>query len=184
MSQESTFVNFYAHARPCITYIYLVCKSVGVADRNRIPDARMTASTFYDTYYYPYYGRLHENRRKGAWCAKTPSDRTDYLQVDLGTVLYVCAVATQGNKNKVSGPPLTKFTCPQTVQTGTFTKKKVLKRFGKSNAVMIRFGVRYSNWRPYSILVIGLLKYMSIEICHGSYSFDCLLKAIITVISK
>ena len=87
-------------------------------------------------------------------------------------------------RNKVSGPPLTKFTCPQTVQTGTFTKKKVLKRFGKSNAVMIRFGVRYSNWRPYSILVIGLLKYKSIEICHGSYSFDCLLKAIITVISK
>ena len=86
--------------------------------------------------------------------------------------------------NKVSGPPLTKFTCPQTVQTGTFTKKKVLKRFGKINAVMIRFGVRYSNWRTYSILVIGLLKYMSIEICHGSYSFDFLLKAIIIVISK
>ena len=87
-------------------------------------------------------------------------------------------------RKKVSEPPPTKFTCPQTVQTGTFTKKKVLKRFGKSNAVMIRFGVRYSNWRPYSVLVIGLLKYMSIEICHGSYSFDCLLKAIITVISK
>ena len=85
---------------------------------------------------------------------------------------------------KSGGTPLTKFTCPQTVQTGTFTKKKVLKRFGKSNAVMIRFGVRYSNWRPYSVLVIALLKYMSIEICHGSYSFDCLLKAIITVISK
>ena len=100
LSQESTFVNFYAHTRPCITYIYLVCKSVGVADRNRIPDARMTASTFYDTYYYPSYGRLHENRRKGAWCAKTPSDRTDYLQGDLGTVLYVCAVATQGNKKQ------------------------------------------------------------------------------------
>ena len=100
MSQESTFVNFYAHTRPCITYIYLVCKSVGVADRNRIPDARMTASSFYETYYYPYYGRLHENRRNGAWCAKTNSDRTDYLQVDLGTVLYVCAVATQGNKKQ------------------------------------------------------------------------------------
>ena len=100
MSQESTFVNFYAHVRPCITYIYLVCKSVGVADRNRIPDARVTASSFHNRDYYPYYGRLHENRRGGAWCAKTPSDRTDYLQVDLGTVLYVCAVATQGNKKQ------------------------------------------------------------------------------------
>ena len=100
MSQESTFVNFYAHARPCITCIYLVCKSVGVADRNRIPDARMTASSFYRSDYYPYYGRLHENRRSGAWCANTSSDRTDYLQVDLGTVLYICAVATQGNKKQ------------------------------------------------------------------------------------
>ena len=96
MSQESTFVNFYAHVRPCITYIYLVCKSVGVADRNRIPDARMTASSFHNRDYYPYYGRLHENRRSGAWCAKTNSVGTEYLQVDLGTVLYVCALATQG----------------------------------------------------------------------------------------
>ena len=100
MSQESTFVNFYAHARPCITCIYLVCKSVGVADRNRIPDARMTASSFHTLGYYPYYGRLHENRSRGAWCAKTRSDRTDYLQVDLGTVLDVCALATQGNQQE------------------------------------------------------------------------------------
>ena len=98
LSQESTFVNFYAHTRPCITYIYLVCKSVGVADRNRIPDARMTASSFHSTYYYPYYGRPHENRGRGAWCAKTNSVGTEYLQVDLGTVLDVCALATQGNQ--------------------------------------------------------------------------------------
>ena len=98
MSQESTFVNFYAHARPCITYIYLVCKSVGVADRNRIPDARMTASSFYNTAYYPYYGRLQVIRRYRAWCAKTSSVGTEYLQVDLGTVLDVCALATQGNQ--------------------------------------------------------------------------------------
>ena len=100
MSQESTFVNFYAHARPCITYIYLVCKSVGVADKNRIPDARMTASSFHRPDYDPYYGRLHENRGRGAWCPKTSSDRTDYLQVDLGTVLDVCALATQGNQKE------------------------------------------------------------------------------------
>ena len=98
MSQESTFVNFYAHARPYISYIYLVCKSVGVADRNRIPDARMTASGFHSVRYYPFYGRLQGNRGSGAWCTKTSSDRTDYLQVDLGTVLDVCALATQGNQ--------------------------------------------------------------------------------------
>ena len=56
----------------------------------------MTASTVYDTRFYPYYGRLHENRGYGGWCPKTETNRTDYLQVDMGTMLSVCAVATQG----------------------------------------------------------------------------------------
>ena len=76
-----------------------VCGPVGVVDRNTIPDARMTASTFNNDWYYPYYGRLHESVKHGAWCPKTKSDRTDYLQVDMGTVRSVCAVATQGGKN-------------------------------------------------------------------------------------
>ncbi|KAL9970440.1 hypothetical protein ACROYT_G022816 [Oculina patagonica] len=74
----------------------LVCGPVGVEDRNTIPDARMTASTIYNTHYYPYYGRLNGNRGYGAWCTKTKSDRTDYLQVDMGAVHSVCAVETQG----------------------------------------------------------------------------------------
>ena len=65
-------------------------------DRNKIPDARMTASTYYDSRYHPYYGRLNENKGAGGWCTKTTTDRTDYLQVDMGTVHSVCAVATQG----------------------------------------------------------------------------------------
>ena len=69
-----------------------------MADRNAISDARMTASTVFDTRFYPYYGRLHENRGYGGWCPKTVTDRTDYLQVDMGTMLSVCAVATQGGK--------------------------------------------------------------------------------------
>jgi len=75
-----------------------VCAPVGVEDKNKIPDARMTASTYHHSNYYPYYGRLNENRGKGAWCAKTPADRTDYLQVDMGAVHSVCAVATQGQQ--------------------------------------------------------------------------------------
>ncbi len=59
----------------------------------------MTASTFYNEWYYPYYGRLNDVRKHGSWCAKTTSDRTDYLQVDMGAVHSVCAVATQGGKN-------------------------------------------------------------------------------------
>ena len=69
-----------------------------MADRNAISDARMTASTVYGTKFYPYFGRLHENRGYGGWCPKTKTDRTDYLQVDVGTMLSVCAVATQGEK--------------------------------------------------------------------------------------
>ncbi|CAH3135237.1 unnamed protein product [Pocillopora meandrina] len=59
----------------------------------------MTASTVFDTRFYPFYGRLHENRVYGGWCPETVTDRTDYLQVvDMGAMLSVCAVATQGEK--------------------------------------------------------------------------------------
>ena len=58
----------------------------------------MTASTYYDGKYHPYYGRLNEDRGKGAWCPKTATDRTDYLEVDMGAVQSVCAAATQGEK--------------------------------------------------------------------------------------
>ena len=73
-----------------------VCGPVGVEDRNKIPDARMTASTYFDSRYHPYYGRLNENRGYGLWCTKTTTDRTDYLQVDMCAVHSICAVATQG----------------------------------------------------------------------------------------
>ena len=72
--------------------------AVGVEDRNKTADGRMTASTYFSNYYHPYYARLNENRGKGAWCPKTATDRTDYLQVDMGAVHSVCAVATQGHR--------------------------------------------------------------------------------------
>ena len=75
---------------------YLECVPVGVADNDTIPDAALKASTFYNGNYHPYYGRLNETRGRGAWCPQTKYDRTDYLQVDMGAVLSVCAVATQG----------------------------------------------------------------------------------------
>lgn len=70
-----------------------------MADRNVIPDARMTASTStISKYYYPYYGRLHERRGRGVRCPATKSDKTDFLQVDMGTEHSVCAVATRGHE--------------------------------------------------------------------------------------
>ena len=74
------------------------CGAVGVEDRNKIPDARMTASSYHDSRYHPYYGRLNGSRGLGAWSTKTQTDRTYYLQVDMGAVHSVCAVATQGHR--------------------------------------------------------------------------------------
>ncbi|KAL9970481.1 hypothetical protein ACROYT_G022861 [Oculina patagonica] len=81
-----------------------VCGPVGAADRNTIPDARMTASSSYSRlygfrkyiYHYPSYGRLNANLGGGAWCPRTTSNRRDFLQVDMGAVGSVCALATQG----------------------------------------------------------------------------------------
>ena len=56
------------------------------------------ASTFFSNTYQPYYGRLNGIRQSGAWCTKTASLGTEYLQVDMGAVHSVCAVATQAGK--------------------------------------------------------------------------------------
>ena len=80
--------------------LFTECQPVGVADPNRIPNNQMTANSYHDhsSGYYPYYGRLNEKRGAGAWCPMKPwNARTDYLQVDLGTEHFVCAVATQGS---------------------------------------------------------------------------------------
>ena len=72
---------------------FVACKAVEVTDPKKIPDAKMTASTVYSSDYQPYYGRVN-TKRGSRWCPKTTSDRTDYLQVDMGAVHSVCAVAT------------------------------------------------------------------------------------------
>ena len=69
-----------------------------MTDIDAIPDSRMTASSFYNSYRYSYYGRLKESRGYGGWCPQNKSDRTEYLQVDIGEVRFVCGVATQGRR--------------------------------------------------------------------------------------
>lgn len=83
--------------------LFSACVPLGVVNTSKIPDDKMTASTFYSKYYYPYYGRLNGSRGHGAWCTKTVTDRTDYLQVDMGNEYSVCAVATQGLKDSRTG---------------------------------------------------------------------------------
>ncbi|PFX12938.1 Fibrillin-1 [Stylophora pistillata] len=74
------------------------CGPVGVADNNITPDARMTASSIFTYHHASYLDRVNETRRFGKWCPKTKLDKTDYLQVDMGSVLSVCAVASQAEE--------------------------------------------------------------------------------------
>ena len=46
----------------------------------------------------PAYGRLNGDRGDG-WCAKEADRNDDWLQVDLGEMIEVCALATQGDRN-------------------------------------------------------------------------------------
>ena len=86
------------HIRACSIFVSgSSCEPIGVQDVNTIPDSSMTASSYIGGNYYPYYGRLYGTRGYG-WEPKTTNDRTDYLQVDLGALHSVCALATQGRR--------------------------------------------------------------------------------------
>ncbi|XP_066027844.1 protein kinase C-binding protein NELL2-like isoform X5 [Pocillopora verrucosa] len=139
------------------------CGPVGVTDNNVITDARFTATSVYSSYYYPYYGRLHETRGHGAWCPRSPTDRTDYLQVDMGVVRSVCAVATQGElagadwttsyRLQLSTNDITwntyKETSIEKVFTGNSDQTSIVKHSLRTDfkARYVRFyPVTYHNW--------------------------------------
>ena len=71
--------------------------TVGVFNSNIILDSLMRAKSHYQVNTLPSYGRLNGTRRDG-WCAKLNNDE-QRLQVDLGNVIEVCAVAIQGDIN-------------------------------------------------------------------------------------
>ena len=64
----------------------------------------------------------------------TVTDRTDYLQVGMGAMLSVCAVATQGEN--INNEKTTSCNYPQTVKPGTFMRKPALQRFNQQLLVM------------------------------------------------
>ena len=68
---------------------------IGVADIAKIPDAQITASSEHSSNFQPAYGRLNGKRGDG-WCSKEAKSNNDWLQVDLGKLYTVGAVATQG----------------------------------------------------------------------------------------
>ena len=73
-------------------------RPVGISDQGKIPDNQMSASSQFGTGYQAAYGRLNGDRGDG-WCAKEAGRNDDWLQVDLGQMIEVCALATQGDRN-------------------------------------------------------------------------------------
>ena len=71
---------------------------VGVSDTLKIPDYQLTASSRHGDGFQAAYGRLNGNRGDG-WCAEEARRNDDWLQVNLGKTVQVCAVATQGDIN-------------------------------------------------------------------------------------
>lgn len=75
-----------------------VAPSLGAAHGGKLPDSSFSATSVWSGYRFKH-GRLHNSPR--AWCPRYRTNTPhDYLQVDLGRVYHVCAVATQGNPNE------------------------------------------------------------------------------------
>jgi len=76
-----------------------ICSAVGVQDNTVIPDNSMSSNNYHDhSWHKPWTGRL---RSFIGWIPNEGKDNIPglYLQVDLGAVFLVCAVATQGGND-------------------------------------------------------------------------------------
>ena len=68
-------------------------EAVGISSSSTIRDYRFSASSTLSSSR-PSNGRLNG---VNAWIPSSNSNSNDYLQIDLGSVYFVCGVATQGN---------------------------------------------------------------------------------------
>ena len=76
-------------------------------DPDIIPDAQITASSNYASYY-PHKGRLNGD---SGWCQRPFEIPDNYIQVDMGARRAVCGVATQGTaQGKVQGSFIESYT--------------------------------------------------------------------------
>ncbi|XP_068725972.1 receptor-type tyrosine-protein phosphatase T-like isoform X6 [Montipora capricornis] len=67
---------------------------VGISNSTVICNHRFSASSSLGSSFLPSKGRFNG---ASAWIPSSTNNNTDYLQIDLGSVYFVCAVATQGN---------------------------------------------------------------------------------------
>ena len=91
------FLLFFFINLGCVLFflIFLGCDPVGVSNSSFISDQRFSASSSLSGRS-PSDGRLNGSN---AWIPATNNDNNDFLQIDLGSVYFVCGVATQGNPN-------------------------------------------------------------------------------------
>ena len=78
-------------------FLGCACDPVGVSNSSVISDQRLSASSYFPGYS-PSHGRLEG---PNAWIPATNHDRSDFLQIDLGSLYFVCGVATQGRAAQV-----------------------------------------------------------------------------------
>ena len=69
-------------------------QAINLANSNIHSDKRFTASSFLANNK-PYKARLRNTL--GAWLPSSNKNANDYLEVELGDVFFICAVATQGH---------------------------------------------------------------------------------------
>ena len=70
--------------------------AVGVADKDIVPNGKMTASSMYWKDSFAYYARLNGNKGYG-WCSDECCENDEWLQVDIGRTVEICGIATQGS---------------------------------------------------------------------------------------
>ncbi|XP_031554823.1 coagulation factor V-like [Actinia tenebrosa] len=150
---------------------------VGIADSSIIPDDKFTASSQYDHRYVPMNARLNGDT---GWAPKTKLDPDDYLQIDLGQLFELCAVATQGSGKHGNNEWTTEYklltsldkvnwttntwtykTCTNKLFPGNTESKTVVKN-ALDYPVLARFirfiPTRYWKWKVLRVEVYGLKK--------------------------
>ena len=76
----------------------IVCRSALGIEDNKLPDSAFTASSQMNANYAPKYARLNYKNADGdfgGWCPQK-NDLEQWLQIDLGKVSKITAIATQG----------------------------------------------------------------------------------------
>ena len=125
----------------------------------------MTASSQFGTGYQPAYGRLNGNRGDG-WCAKEANRNDDWLQIDLGKMIEVCALATQGDRN--GNEWTTAFKLSYSTDGNSWTPYK-----DANSAEVVRYISVFANHR-----INKIMNTTSVHILSMSHNLNILLKLV------